>query len=364
MQRLEDQVATLYSERGNRIEREVNREAGISDLFLLSSKGEKWIVRCVNLDEVDSSIAYDFLQLLQSEKAQQGAIITRGTINSSVEQLIKGKPIHLVDGKKLQGYLDRSQSQPQHSTQTTQPILKRFVEAKSEATETPPWPTQSAQAALKPVATQKTSPNTSFSSQNVDSKSTVSSKSSQREASQPQMLKVAATGSDVARPPIPSVPPNKRRETRKTVLVVMVIVLLLGGGGFGRFYSYGPCGKQLIQQATDSFDSLFKRFSDTNRIANSTARIALSGPVQTLQSYVQEAEKIEVPTCLDYAKSSFVSALDDTVQSYLYFMSEYESLVSVALEDAAKQFSEYEIEAKVVAACSPFCLSSGRFHGP
>jgi hypothetical protein len=126
--RFEDQVAMLHSQGGHRIGHEVKRSESISDLFILSSKGEKWIVRCVNLSEVDSSIAYDLIQLMQSEKAQQGSIITRGIINSSVAQLVKGKPIHLVDGKKLQDYLDRLQPQPQHSTLLTDSATAQSVD--------------------------------------------------------------------------------------------------------------------------------------------------------------------------------------------------------------------------------------------
>ena len=136
--RFEDQVSALYSQRGNQIEREVKRSEGISDLFVLSSKGEKWIVRCVNLGEVNSSVALALIQLMQSERAQQGAIITCGIINPSVAQLVKGKPIHLVNGQKLQDYLDRLQPQPQHSTQTTQqpqPIRLSAVEQPTDTHE-------------------------------------------------------------------------------------------------------------------------------------------------------------------------------------------------------------------------------------
>jgi hypothetical protein len=109
--RFEDQVATLYLQRGHQIEREVKRTENVTDIFIRSNKGEQWIVRCANLSVVDVSVAYSLIQIMRSESAQQGSIVTRGTIPTAVEQAVKGKPIHLVDGVKLQGYLNRLQAQ-------------------------------------------------------------------------------------------------------------------------------------------------------------------------------------------------------------------------------------------------------------
>jgi hypothetical protein len=134
--RFEDQVATLYLQRGHQVEREVKRTENVTDIFIRSSKGEKWIVRCVSLNEVDVSVAYSLIQIMRSEFAQQGSIVTQGTIPTAVEQAVKGKPIHLVDGVKLQEYLNRLQ--PQAKSNATLAPASLIASSESVPNQAPP----------------------------------------------------------------------------------------------------------------------------------------------------------------------------------------------------------------------------------
>jgi hypothetical protein len=106
-----DQVALVYSQRGHRVLNQISRSDSITDLVIQSAKGKKWIVRCYECVEVSVDAVNDTLQLLQSEQAQQVAVISTGRITADAREAAAGKPISLVDNRKFQEYWRQIQVQ-------------------------------------------------------------------------------------------------------------------------------------------------------------------------------------------------------------------------------------------------------------
>lgn len=75
--------------------------------------------------------------------------------------------------------------------------------------------------------------------------------------------------------------------------------------------------------------AIYRRWVDAERLALSTGRIALSGPVATMQAVQREAENVKVPACLDDAKKSLVELAAKSVTALIQFMrkNEFDSMV-------------------------------------
>lgn len=65
---------------------------------------------------------------------------------------------------------------------------------------------------------------------------------------------------------------------------------------------------------------LYKRWIDAEKLAGSTARVALAGPVGALQELRRQAEAVQAPSCLTDTHKSLVKLLGASVDSYLSFM--------------------------------------------
>ena len=123
----EEQVIELYTSLGHRVEHVIKQGDHTSDLVIKSHNGEKWIARCEKRDEVNSSTVRDFFQVLQTEHAKQAAIIATGVFTAELRQLLKGKPVHLIDGHEFQAYLLRARELAHKNTRLQQESLSRTI---------------------------------------------------------------------------------------------------------------------------------------------------------------------------------------------------------------------------------------------
>lgn len=156
--------------------------------------------------------------------------------------------------------------------------------------------------------------------------------------------------------PSPVVVTKKGGKTLLIILVIIVLVLGLGGGSFGWYYYYGPCGKARVEEAGEKISDTLDRWGDAEKIASSTSRISLSGPVADLQEIRRDTGNLEVPQCLETAREKLVLAMDSSIEGYLAFMSnESDFNVSAHFKLAATRLSELTEEMLRVRGCAPFC---------
>lgn len=65
---------------------------------------------------------------------------------------------------------------------------------------------------------------------------------------------------------------------------------------------------------------LYRRWADAERLALSTGRIALSGPIAAMQAIQREAEAFASPACLDDARKILIELTQKSSQGMLNFL--------------------------------------------
>lgn len=86
-----------------------------------------------------------------------------------------------------------------------------------------------------------------------------------------------------------------------------------GSGEVGPLKLKGPAqAKPLLE--------LYRRWTDAEQLALSTSRIALSGPIATLQAIQREAEGMSSPACLDESRKILVELTQKSSQGLLNFL--------------------------------------------
>lgn len=75
-----------------------------------------------------------------------------------------------------------------------------------------------------------------------------------------------------------------------------------------------------LKKSLAAMDALVARWQDALRVADSTARVSLAGPVAELQKIRRDAAPLTVPPCLDSGKAALLSAMDLSVNGFITFM--------------------------------------------
>ncbi len=100
--------------------------------------------------------------------------------------------------------------------------------------------------------------------------------------------------------------------------------------------------QQAIEQAIAAILVQHRKWSDASTLAGSTGRIALAGPVATLQALYRDTEAMTVPPCLERAKNALVSGMDMEVRGFVTFMQHGELLSRVHFADARDWFGLHQ----------------------
>lgn len=103
--------------------------------------------------------------------------------------------------------------------------------------------------------------------------------------------------------------------------------------------------RDALTAANKSVDDLIGRWEDAVKIAGTTGRIALSGPVSAMQALRRDAEQITVSPCMDQAKGHLVKHMGSTIEAFLVFMRNEmkigDTLAGIYFDSARKELAEF-----------------------
>lgn len=102
-----------------------------------------------------------------------------------------------------------------------------------------------------------------------------------------------------------------------------------------------------LGSALKAFDDIVVRWNDAVKVAGTTGRISLSGPVATLQAIRRDTEQITAPPCLDAGKVELLKSMNSTERGFLVFMRNELKLGDVMakgdFDDAEKAMSAFKV---------------------
>lgn len=129
-----------------------------------------------------------------------------------------------------------------------------------------------------------------------------------------------------------------------------------GGAGSGSSApDVQPKSNLKTQPEAAALIDLYRRWADAEKLAFSTMRIALPGPISSLQAIKREGEALAVPECLGRAKEALNALIGKSTEAILQFAAKQEifSLVYTRVE-RAKLIPQFEHEAEHADCAKPF----------
>lgn len=77
---------------------------------------------------------------------------------------------------------------------------------------------------------------------------------------------------------------------------------------------------EVFREEARLLDALIARWTDASTLAGSTSRIALSGPVQQMQTLVREIDALRWKSCMEQVRTSYLTSMKFEVEGFLQFM--------------------------------------------
>lgn len=109
--------------------------------------------------------------------------------------------------------------------------------------------------------------------------------------------------------------------------------------------------KDALQESNKAIDDAYVRWTDAVKVAESTGRAALSGPISTLQAIRRDTQTITVAPCMDAAKASLVASMDHTIEGFLAFMTNQlnlgKEMARAPLEAGVTEMAKYQENRKL-----------------
>jgi hypothetical protein len=136
---------------------------------------------------------------------------------------------------------------------------------------------------------------------------------------------------------------------------VLVVICVLVTSGVALIYFYGPCGVQSVLDADQKIADIKTRWDQTFWVANKSSRVTLAQPVLEMVNIQQELRKIQVPACMEPAKTSLDQSMKYTIEAYdRFFRYENELEVRKRFNNAAAQRKLFEQQMQTIYQCAPF----------
>lgn len=133
-------------------------------------------------------------------------------------------------------------------------------------------------------------------------------------------------------------PGKSGRTGRYTILIMAIIVTALGTD----IYLTQKAEREKADQLR-AIEALAEEWDSANRLAQSTSRIALAGPVSKLQAIQQELSNLPADKpCVADSQLLLSGYMSLIVEGYLRFMKGENESSSIFLEEARSSLSKYK----------------------
>jgi hypothetical protein len=110
-----------------------------------------------------------------------------------------------------------------------------------------------------------------------------------------------------------------------------------------------PIEQEAIVTAVPALNVLYNKWKDALKLAESTARISLAGPVGNLQAIRQRTESLLVPDCFVTPKQTLTKGMSIIIEGFLQFVQDAnlgKYIAAATFEEGRKILVEYEQEVK------------------
>src|SRR5262245_149154 len=98
--------------------------------------------------------------------------------------------------------------------------------------------------------------------------------------------------------------------------IFIVLLIVAAGGIYAWFSLVQPCEVKAVEEASALLVSQWKRYDDVYQVATAASRGSVVLPVSVLQRTLMDTQQVDVPACMQTAKSELINYMGTVVRAF------------------------------------------------
>ena len=150
---------------------------------------------------------------------------------------------------------------------------------------------------------------------------------------------------------------KKRNRRLWSMGVVIVLLLVAAVGGYTWYSLQRTCDMDAVKDASDRLVRQRNSYDHTYQFATSVSRNAVVRPVAELQQILMDTQDVDVPACMQTAKTELIDYMDTVIRAFLaYGAQESDATVRDLLDQSDTHYENFKRQLDTVKECAPFCV--------
>ena len=135
-----------------------------------------------------------------------------------------------------------------------------------------------------------------------------------------------------------------------------LVLLAAAMGLYAFFFVRASCDIAAVERASFLLLHQMERFDHSYQFATSAAPDKIVRPLAELQQIQMDTQTVEVPGCLQTAKTDLVAYMGTVVRAFLAYQAQEADLVRDLVGQSDTHYEEFHVEMDQVKECAPWCF--------
>jgi hypothetical protein len=135
-----------------------------------------------------------------------------------------------------------------------------------------------------------------------------------------------------------------------------LVLLAAAVGLYAFFFVRASCDIAAVERASFLLLHQMDSFDHSYQFATSAAPDKIVRPLAELQQILMDTQTVEVPGCLQAAKTDLVAYMGTVVRAFLAYQAEEADLVRDLVGQSDTHYEEFHVEMEQVMECAPWCF--------
>jgi hypothetical protein len=135
-----------------------------------------------------------------------------------------------------------------------------------------------------------------------------------------------------------------------------LVLLAAAVGLYAFFFVRASCDITAVERASFLLLHQMERFDHSYQFATSAAPDKVVRPLAELQQILMDTKTVEVPGCLQAAKTDLVAYMGTVVRAFLAYQAQEADLVRDLVGQSDTHYEGFYVEMEKVMGCAPWCF--------
>ena len=139
---------------------------------------------------------------------------------------------------------------------------------------------------------------------------------------------------------------------------VLIVLFAFAAAGVTSWYFFSnPCEADSVEQAATLLITQMRQYDNVYASAANGTRTSVEYPVTVMQQILVDTKDVDVPVCMQTAKSELLDYMGDAIRAFRAFQAEEPNgTIQNFLNSSYGHVRAFRVELDAVKECMPYCM--------